>query len=344
MADAPKALAPGQKLGRYTLDDWIGEGGFAEVWRAHADGAAQTPLAIKIVRRSYLKDESVREMFLDEARIAARAHHQNVAKVWEIGEDGGHLFLVMEYVDGGALSSLSEAYRVRGQLLPLNAALKIVCDLALGLHEAHELRDEGGALYGIVHRDVSPQNVLLSRTGFAKLVDFGIAHGSHRSAQYTRTGATKGKAPYMSPEQVRADKLDRRTDVWALGIVTYELLSGFTPYADALEHIAMQKIVSNQPIAALGNHVPGPIAKVVYKALKHLAKQRQATAKEFAEDLRKAMVACKVHPTEQGVMACFGVFDAPMPARDAKTMERPRRWLRVATFRRRARAWFRCLR
>jgi serine/threonine protein kinase len=322
MAGDLKPLAPGQNLGRYTLDEWLGEGGFAEVWRAHASGAKQMPLAIKVVRRSYLNDESVREMFLDEARLAARAHHPNIAKVWEIGEDGGHLFLVMELVDGGSLSGLCEAYNKRNQLLPPAVALKVMCDLAIGLHEAHELRDENNKLYGIVHRDVTPQNVLLTRTGIAKLVDFGIAHGSHRSASYTRTGATKGKAPYMSPEQVRADKLDRRTDIWALGIVTYELLTGITPFSDPLEHIVMQRIAANQPVPDMGSHVPKAVAKVVMKALHFQPGKRHASAKAFADELQKAMNLCGLHATEESVRSCFGIFEAPMPDRNAKTVER----------------------
>ena len=180
--------------------------------------------AVKRLHSHLLDDADVRAMFLEEARIAGLLRHPNVVSVTDVGEDAAGPFLVMDYVEGVSVAALIEHTRAQAELVPLDVALRIAIDVARGLHAAHELTAPDGRPLSLVHRDVSPQNVLLGFDGVARVTDFGIAKAMGRSAR-TSTGILKGKLGYMAPEQLRFSGQDRRSDLFAFGVVLYELLT-----------------------------------------------------------------------------------------------------------------------
>jgi serine/threonine-protein kinase len=205
---------------RYDLLFPIAHGGMGEVWmgRRGRDLVVIKRLAAKLAR-----DEAFRSLFRTEARIALAIHHPNVARVFDFGEAGDELFLVLEWVRGDSLSALRRALRLREEPMPLPIALRIVADACAGLHAAHELRSSAGHPLGLVHRDVSPANILLDVSGGVKLIDFGLA--AARSSEAVPSAGTRA---YMAPEQARGDDVDRRADVWAAGAVLERLCRSAT--------------------------------------------------------------------------------------------------------------------
>src|SRR5262245_21397103 len=226
----PPAPQPVQRqLGRYQLMLELASGGMATVYLARVAGAAgfEKLVALKRIHAHLAKQQKFTEMFLDEARIAARIGHPNVCDVFDFGEADGTYYLAMEYLLGETVSRLMrkrthDPSPWTSHELALLA--RIVAEAAQGLHAAHELRDDRGEPMHVVHRDVSPQNLFVTYDGAAKVVDFGIARARGRIHD-TTTGSIKGKYAYMSPEQVKNQTLDRRTDVWALGAILWEMLT-----------------------------------------------------------------------------------------------------------------------
>ncbi len=207
-------------------------------------------------------------MFLEEAQLASQIHHPNVVGTLELGEENSTLYLVMEWVDGESLSVvLAKAAESGG--VPLPIAVNLIGQACQGLFAAHNLRDESGNLLGLVHRDVSPQNLLVSFSGTAKLVDFGIAKATHKVSGLTEAGEIKGKFAYMAPEQVRGHAIDARTDLFALGILLYLLTTGKHPVswrpprADRAEHLrrawpdAAQRVSAGLPVGARRSRAQG---------------------------------------------------------------------------------------
>jgi serine/threonine protein kinase len=216
----------GGKLGPYELVAELGRGGMATLFLARRVGPAgfSRPVAIKIIHREHQNDRGFLEMFLDEARLSARVQHPNVVHVEELGEDAGIPYLVMEYVDGVTLVDVMRALHKSGRSMPIEIAVAIAAQIADGLHAAHESTDDHGRPLGLVHRDVSPHNILLSSRGYVKLIDFGIARARGRLTT-TALGEVKGKTAYLTPEQIAGEPTDRRGDVFALGIVLWEMLA-----------------------------------------------------------------------------------------------------------------------
>ncbi|MGH7281164.1 MAG: serine/threonine protein kinase, partial [Polyangiaceae bacterium] len=225
-------LEPGSRLDRYELLCPIAHGGMALVWLARLVGkhGFEKLVAIKTILPEFAADTRFQQMFLDEARIASGIEHVNVAQILDLGEQHDILYIVMEWVDGDSLSKLHRAVERRGERIPLGILLRIVADACGGLHTAHDLTDKTGRALGVVHRDVSPQNILVSSKGNAKLIDFGIAKALVRLSGETNAGLLKGKIQYMAPEQAMGRPLDRRADVWAAGACLYYLLSGVPPF------------------------------------------------------------------------------------------------------------------
>ena len=186
-------------------------------------GSFQRVYALKRLQTQFMGDEKARTMFLDEARLAGLIRHPNVVSVIDVGVDSRGPFLVMEFIEGLSCSGVIRRANTEGQLLPLQFCLRIAHQVALGLHAAHELRDPEGKPLELVHRDVSPQNILIGFDGVARLTDFGIAKALGRSTE-TTTHLLKGKMGYMSPEQLRFEEPDRRSDLFAFGVVFYEML------------------------------------------------------------------------------------------------------------------------
>ena len=256
------------------------------VWLACARGAGV--VAIKAMLPKVANDPQFRAMFLDEGRIASRIVSPHVARVFALYEEGGLLFQVMEWVDGESLLDLHRAAHARRASIPIAVVLRALAGACDGLHAAHELRDERGVLRNVVHRDVSPANVLVSAGGVAKLVDFGVAKASERVAQSTLGFALKGRVHYVAPEYVMGQAIDRRADTWSMGATLYFLLAGRAPYAASNEAAALFKLASGEPVPPLPASVPSEVGAVVRRALARDPAARYATAAEMRDALDAA--------------------------------------------------------
>src|SRR5215217_6362950 len=216
------ALQPGDKFGRYELVSWLGRGGMAATWRARwvGDAGITKSVLIKKVLPAYVADEAFISMFINEARISATLSHGNIAQVLDFGRVGGEYFLAMELVDGRPLHHiLKRAAKTGLKQLPVPLAVYIALEMCRGLHYAHTRTDDKGTPLDIVHRDISPDNVLISYEGQVKIVDFGIAKAQMARNFKTEPGVVKGKYLFFSPEQARGHEVDARTDIWATGLV-----------------------------------------------------------------------------------------------------------------------------
>jgi eukaryotic-like serine/threonine-protein kinase len=241
------ALRPGARLdGRYELLYPYAQGGMATVWLARVQGkhGFEKLYAVKTILPQMAADVGFRNMFLDEARIAARIRHGNVAEIEDLGEDDdGNLYMVLEWIQGDPWSKLYSAIVERGDPLPADIMLRIAANCCAGLHAAHELTDDVGQLLNVVHRDVSPQNVMVTEAGTVKVIDFGVAKATGRASEQTRAGLIKGKLEYLSPEVALGRPADRRADIWAVGAVLYQIFGGHPPFregghrCDAPHHI-----------------------------------------------------------------------------------------------------------
>lgn len=237
-----------QRLGRYELLRHLASGGMARVYiaRVTGPGGFARHLVVKTIPEERRNDDAFIAMFLDEARLMATLHHQHIAQVFEVGcADDGSYFLAMEYVHGETVRQVLEVATKRRAQLSVDVGLSVTCAAAAGLHHAHERRDLDGTPLGIVHRDVSPSNLLLGYDGSVKLIDFGIAKAHLRTTQ-TASGVVKGKAGYMAPEQVRGEPVDRRSDVFALGVLAYELTTQTRAFHGATEFEAMRRTIHGE--------------------------------------------------------------------------------------------------
>ncbi len=284
-------LEPGHRLDRYELLCPIAQGGMASVWlaRQHGKHGFEKLVAVKTILPLYASDLRFQQMFLDEARIASGIEHPNVAQILDLGEEKDVLYLAMEWVDGDSLSKLFRAAEKAQQRLPVGIICRILCDTCAGLHAAHELRDKDNELLNVVHRDVSPQNILVSTKGQAKLIDFGIAKARDRVAGDTNTGFLKGKILYMAPEQALGKPVDRRADVWAIGTVLYHMLAGVPPFEGANQLATLHLLTQNEPPPPLPAHVPPAVVEVVKRALVRDPDKRVSTADELQRLLETAM-------------------------------------------------------
>jgi serine/threonine-protein kinase len=259
----------------------------AHVWVArHVETSSM--LALKMLMPHLAENRAFREMFFDEARIASRVHHPNVCATYDLVELDGVLAIVMEWVDG---SSLLRVLRPRGEqtesvALPLRHAVKIVAETSAGLHAAHELRGEHGHLLSVVHRDVSPHNILLTRGGQVKVTDFGVAKALGK-LHMTIAGQVKGKLAYMSPEQLVGGDLDRRSDVFALGTVLYEATTGRRPFQGEHDPQVMSAIVMGNfdPPSAVVPNYPPALEAVVLRAMASEPSARYANALQLRQAL-----------------------------------------------------------
>ncbi len=276
----------------------------AIVWLARPLSRLGELVVAKMLLPQYAMDENFQQMFLDEARIASGIQHPNVARILDTGEAEGTPYIAMEYVDGEPLARITQAVKKSGKPFPMGVALRIVADACAGLHAAHELRDRSGVLLGVVHRDVSPQNILVRATGTAAVIDFGIAKARDRLAEETRAGNLKGKVRYMAPEQARAKEVDRRVDVWALGAVLFELFSGKGPYEGGSEIASLQRLVKGGAPADLPPAVPAPVREIVARALAPSVDERYGTAEELQHALSLALPLLG-DPTDSASVARF---------------------------------------
>jgi len=284
-------IKPGQTIGRYEFLVPIAKGGMAAVWAARLKGTrgfAKT-VAIKTMLPTLSDDPLFEQMFLDEAQLAAQIHHPNVVEIMDLGEENDVLYQVMEYVDGEALGQILWVTAKNQKRIPVEIAVRMITDACAGLHAAHELRSVDGTHMNLVHRDISPQNILVTYDGVVKIVDFGVAKAAGRTASETTAGQIKGKAPYMSPEQALGKKIDRRTDIFAMGIVLYQVATGKHPFRGesdlaTLHNILYQDVPSPRFVDP---KFPRPLEAVIHKALARDPDKRFQTAAEMASALQR---------------------------------------------------------
>ncbi len=291
MESGASPLCPGYRLDRYELLCPIASGGMASVWLAQLRGKRgfEKLFAIKTIKADLTDDATFQEMFLDEARIASGIQHPNVAQILDLGEQDEVLYIVMEWVDGDSLSRILKLGRKRGHAVPIGVALRIVADACEGLHAAHELRDDQGRDLGVVHRDVSPQNLLVSTAGSIKVIDFGIAKATNRHAGDTREGIVKGKVRYMAPEQVNGKSTDRRADVWAMGVCLYELVTGELPFDSKNDVDVVRRLMSDEAPPLPGGAVPAAVDQVLARSLVRMRDARFPTAASMHRALEEAI-------------------------------------------------------
>jgi eukaryotic-like serine/threonine-protein kinase len=287
MTVAPQTGWP-PTVGRYLLYGEIASGGMATVHFGRLQGAAgfARSVAIKRLHPQYAKDPDFVGMFLDEARLAARIAHPNVVPTLDIVSQGDELLLVMEYVRGSSLSRLLRTLTQKGERMPTRIAAAITAGALRGLHAAHEAKSEAGEKLEIVHRDVSPQNVLVGTDGIARVLDFGVAKAAGR-VQTTREGQLKGKLAYMAPEQITTGSVTRRTDVYAAAVVLWEMLTGRRLFRADNEAKLLALVLDSEVLAPskLVEGLPSAFDQVVMKGLDRDPAKRYATAREMAIDV-----------------------------------------------------------
>lgn len=278
-----------QQLGRYHLLDRIAFGGMAEIYRAKTFDAGGHVhwVAVKRVLAHLAEDEDFIQMLVDEAKIAGQIKHPNVARVYEFTQAHGEYFIAMEHVDGKDLRTMLERCRQRKKPMPPQHAAYTAAEVATALHAAHSALGPDGKPLGIVHRDVSPSNVLCAYTGEVKLCDFGIAKANLSRVQ-TKTGVIKGKVKYMSPEQALGRKLDHRSDIFSLGVCLYEMLTRLPPFTAVNEMDLLIKVrdAKYRPVRALVPDVPQELEAICDRCLSRSRNQRYQDASELASDLR----------------------------------------------------------
>lgn len=295
-------LKCGATLGRYQLLTQLGQGGMASVWvaREKSFGGAERLVAVKVMLPELATREDFRSMFLEEGQIVRSISHGNVVSVFDVSEDYGILYMAMEWVEGDSLRALIREAKKR-RAIPAEMAVRMIADTAGGLHAAHELRDWDGRLCGLVHCDVSPHNILIGLNGRVKLVDFGVASATARTDK--DQDLLKGKLGYMSPEQVRGTGLDRRSDVFSLGIVLYELTTGERLFRgesarDTLRLVSEASIPKPTEVYA---KYPEPLEAIVLKALARDVNERFQTAEELRIALDRYLINERILVPEAGV-------------------------------------------
>jgi serine/threonine protein kinase len=301
-------IRPGHRLDRYELICPIAEGGMARVWIARQLGkhGFEKLVAIKTILPALASEVRFQQMFLDEARLASAIEHTNVARILDVGEEHDVLYIVMEWIDGESLNRVQRSLARTGVAIPNGVLLRVMADVCAGLHAAHELRDRSGKLACVVHRDVSPQNILISTDGVSKIIDFGIAKALDRASADTTTGTIKGKIQFMAPEQAVGQPIDRRADVWAVGAVLYNFFAGRPIYDDDSQLSMLHKLTLGVPPPPLPSRVPASIANVILGALQHDPKMRWSTTEQMQFGLEGAMVELGSHTTASGVAAFLG--------------------------------------
>jgi serine/threonine-protein kinase len=288
--DSSMSYQPGMSFGRYELVSQLGYGGMAETWRARLLGAAGVtkPILIKKILSAHADNEAFISMFIDEARISATLSHGNIAQVHDFGKVGNEYFMAMEFVDGQPLDRILKRAQASGlSALPPQLATFITLEMCRGLHYAHTRKDDSGKPLGLVHRDISPDNVLVSYEGEVKIVDFGIAKVKASAARIpTAPGVVKGKYLFFSPEQACGEEVDARTDVWATGITLYQMLCGRVP-VDGPEHAVIPKLIKGQfpQPSEVRKDLPAALNAITMRALAIKREERFASSHDFAEAL-----------------------------------------------------------
>ena len=288
----PGVSASPSRLGRYELLARIATGGMGEIFLARLSGAEgfEKLYVVKRILPHLADDTRFRQMLISEARIAAKMSHANICHVYELGETDGQLYIVMEYLEGVSLLPMLRRSSKANAPLELGFIAGVIQQTCDGLHYAHELRDRDGSYLGIVHRDVTPSNIHLTDSGVAKLLDFGIAKAKGASTQ-TQEGTVKGKYAYMAPEQLRGSSIDHRVDLFALGVVLYEMLALRRLFQRNTDYLTFRAVME-QPIPDIRRYrpdLPDALLAVMMHALEREPEQRFETARQFGSAVLDAL-------------------------------------------------------
>jgi serine/threonine protein kinase len=281
--DAPLGVVAGYELVRA-----LGHGGMAEVFLARSAHAQHPgPVVVKRMLPHLASKQRNVDLFLREARLASRLEHPNIVRLFEFGEDAGRYFLAMEFIDGVNLHQLARETWRSGQALPTEVVVRAIADAAAGLHHAHALTDARGQAVGLIHRDISPENLMMDRQGITRVLDFGIARTLEPGQTVTQTGELKGKIPYMSPEQIEGRAVDARTDLFSLGITFYWLLTGQRPFDGGSDVATIRRIADARPVppSRINPHVPAFLDDVVLRLLEKRPQDRLPTAQALHDAL-----------------------------------------------------------
>ena len=284
-------LYRGMKIGKYEILTQLTSGGMAELFLGYTAGPGgfRKYVVVKRILPDAKDNEQFVKMFLDEARITAAFNHPNIGQVFDLGEDGAGLYLAMEFIAGQNLNQVTGACAKKRAVLPIGLSASVVHDLALALHYAHTFRDPAGKSFPVIHRDVAQKNVMLTYSGVVKLLDFGIAK-ARGSLGRTSVGTVKGTTGYMSPEQVRGEELDGRSDVFSLGVVLWEMTTGRRLFSGDTEIDEMKQILS-APIprpSELVTVIPETLSDITLRALSRERSDRFPTAKDLARAMQLA--------------------------------------------------------
>ena len=280
-------------FGKYLLLDRINIGGMAEVWRGKTFGAGgfEKLIAIKRILPNIAEDEEFISMFIDEAKITVQLEHANIGQVLDLGQIQSSYYIAMEYISGKDMRAIFDRCRKKGEPPPIPLACYLIAKSCEGLDYAHRKNDRMGKPMNIVHRDVSPQNALVSYDGEVKVIDFGIAKAAGKATK-TQAGILKGKFGYMSPEQIRGLPLDRRSDVFAIGVCLYEMLTGERLFVGDSDFSVLEKVrkVEVLPPSTYNRKIPDALEKIVMKALAKDVDDRYQYASELADDLQRFLI------------------------------------------------------
>jgi serine/threonine-protein kinase len=290
-----ESLLPSPSATRYEIIRSLGTGGWAQVFLARRIGPEgfERPVALKCILSGLDVDEATRRAFLFEARLGSKLRHPNIAEAYDLAQVGERYFLVLEYVDGVTLATALRTARAAGARFSEGFSCRVVANLADALHHAHGLEDDDGNALGIVHRDVKPSNVMLSRAGVVKLLDFGIAFARVAERDRTRTGQFKGTIAYASPEQALGEGVDRRSDLFSLGLVLVELLTGIRVFEEESDVATLRRMTDWNPEEVRGITGPFPpeLAAVCAKALARRPDDRYRDGAAFSRALRQYLLA-----------------------------------------------------
>jgi serine/threonine protein kinase len=314
----------GATMGPYLLERRLGGGGMAEVLLARQQlaGGGQRLCVVKRLWPDTVADPDLVDMFLDEARLAARLAHPNLVPVFDFGEHDGAQYIAMEYVHGRTLAEILQEHGARKSFIPFPVAARIIAQVADALDYAHRATDADGRPLQVVHRDISPQNILLSATGAVKLIDFGIAKSKVERLQ-TRVGYIKGKLGYMSPEQASARPLDARSDLFSLGLVLFELLTNAKPFVQRDDISVMLEAVRKaavEPLERYREGVPEPLKDILARVLQRERALRYQRASELSFELERFILRHGVVVSCESVAKLVGV-DLPAAATFVPTPE-----------------------
>jgi serine/threonine-protein kinase len=323
--EAEKQRSFPERLGRYEVLLPIASGGMATVYLARSRGAGgfERDVALKLMHPHLRREASFLRDLFEEARTASRIRHPNVVPVIDVGDDPAGVFLVMDYVEGDTLGGLHSRVFSEGADLPLRVGIRILLDAVAGLHAAHELCDDAGKPLGVIHRDFSPQNILVGTDGIGKLTDFGIAKAASR-LDHTQTGVIKGKVSYMAPEQAKGKTIDRRVDVWAAGVVAWQLIAGRRIHESDNELATLLKVATVVPplLREVAPSVSPAVEQVIARALTLDPADRWPTAKAFRQALTEAWRATEPVGEPEEVAECVArLVGAKLAERRARVTE-----------------------